>query len=129
MPEIEGLSHIALTVSDVASSKAWYQRIFDAQILLELDEDEFERVVLLIPPVFLGLTRHKNGPTDIFDEKNIGMDHLSFGVADRGALDAWAARLDELGIAHSPINDVFYGSTLVARDPDNIQVEWFALPV
>ena len=129
MPGIEGLSHIALTVSDVDASKGWYQKIFDAQVLLELDEEEFDRCVLLIPPVFLGLTRHKGGPTEPFDEKNIGMDHLSFGVEDRAALDAWAARLDELGIEHSPITDVFYGSTLVARDPDNIQVEWFALPV
>ena len=128
MPEIEGLNHVALTVSDVATSKAWYQKIFDAQVLLELNEDAFERVVLLIPPVFVGLTRHKGGPTKPFDEKNIGMDHLAFGVEDRATLDAWAARLDELGIEHSVINDVFYGSTLVVRDPDNIQVEWFSLP-
>ena len=128
MPEIEGVNHFSLTVSDIEASQAWYTKIFDAQVMLELHEDGFDRVVLLVPPVVIGLTRHKDGPTDRFDERNIGLDHISFGVENRAALDIWAAHLDELGIEHSSVNEVFYGSTLVARDPDNIQIEWFALP-
>ena len=30
-----------------------------------------------------------------------GLDHISFGVAERTDLDAWTAWLDELGIEHS----------------------------
>ena len=40
----------------------------------------------------------------------------------------WAARLDELGIAHGEIKDAGYGSGLSFRDPDNIALELFAPP-
>jgi catechol 2,3-dioxygenase-like lactoylglutathione lyase family enzyme len=54
----------------------------------------------------------------------IGLDHISFGVADRAGLDAWASRLDELGIGHSGVIDTDQPmpySVLVFRDPDNLQ--------
>lgn len=59
-----------------------------------------------------------------------GLDHISFGVAERTDLDAWTAWLDELGIEHSGIRagDVpFAFATVVFRDPDNIQIELFAV--
>ena len=40
----------------------------------------------------------------------------------------WAARLDELGVAHGEIMDAHYGSGLSFRDPDNIALELFAPP-
>ncbi|HET7072493.1 MAG TPA: VOC family protein, partial [Mycobacterium sp.] len=50
-------------------------------------------------------------------------------VADRDELAAWVARLDELGIQHTGIRDekepMAY-STVVFRDPDNIQLELIA---
>ena len=129
MPEIEGVNHLALTVSDLDASVAWYTKVFDAQVLMEQHEDAFDRVALLVAPLIIGMTKHKAATVeDRFSETRVGLDHLSFGVADRAALDAWAARLDELGIAHGPIRDVEYGSTLVIRDPDNIQLEFYALP-
>lgn len=129
MPEIEGVNHVALTVSDIERSVEWYTKLFDAQVLMEQNGDTFDRVALLVAPIVLGLTKHQDATAgDRFSESRVGLDHLSFGVADRAALDTWAARLDELGIEHPPINDVEYGSTLVVRDPDNIQIEFFGLP-
>ena len=129
MPEIEGVNHVALTVSDIERSVAWYTRLFGAQVLMEQKEDSFDRVALLVAPVVIGMTKHKNaGADDRFSETRVGLDHVSFGVKDRTTLDAWAARMDELGIDHPPINDVDYGSTLVVRDPDNIQLEFYCLP-
>ena len=40
----------------------------------------------------------------------------------------WTHRFDELGVRYSPIADVSYGSVLVFRDPDNIQLEMIANP-
>jgi glyoxylase I family protein len=62
------------------------------------------------------------------DERRPGLDHVAFGVADRAELEEWAARLDELGVAHGDIVDAGYGSGLAFRDPDNIQLELFAPP-
>ena len=66
--------------------------------------------------------------TDAFNERRPGLDHVAFGCADRGELETWAARLDELGISHGAIKDAGYGSGVSFRDPDNIALEFFAPP-
>jgi catechol 2,3-dioxygenase-like lactoylglutathione lyase family enzyme len=63
---------------------------------------------------------------EIFDECRTGLDHISFAVADRASLDAWAGWLDELDVEHSGAIDVDQPmpySVVVFRDPDNIQLE------
>ena len=57
-----------------------------------------------------------------------GLDHVSFGCANRAELVTWEQRLAELGIAHGGIVDAGYGSGLSFRDPDNIALEFFAPP-
>lgn len=52
-------------------------------------------------------------------------------VATRADLDAWASWLDELGVGHSGVRDITEPSpfsTLVFRDPDNIQLELIHSP-
>jgi glyoxylase I family protein len=81
--------------------------------------------------VAIGLHHHEANPGQAFHESRTGLDHISFGVAGRADLEAWASWLDELGIAHSGVIDtdqpVPY-SVLVFRDPDNIQLELIHLP-
>jgi len=36
---------------------------------------------------------------------------------------AWASHLDACGVERSPVTDDSYGSVIVFRDPDNIQLE------
>jgi glyoxylase I family protein len=58
------------------------------------------------------------------------LDHASFHVSGRDELAAWTGWLDELGIAHTGIVDVtepITFSTVVFRDPDNIQLELIAM--
>jgi hypothetical protein len=55
---------------------------------------------------------------------------VGFNVCTREELEVWAAWLDKLGIEHSGIRDgeePFAFATLVFRDPDNIQLELFAV--
>jgi catechol 2,3-dioxygenase-like lactoylglutathione lyase family enzyme len=87
--------------------------------------------VLLIDPrsgIAIGLHHHDANPGQLFDECRTGLDHISFGVADRASLDAWASWLDELGIEHSGVIDTdkpMPYSVVVFRDPDNLQLELF----
>lgn len=130
MPETEGVSHTALTVNDLEGSVAWYTRLFDAQVLWQEDQDGHAFVLLFAAPLAIGLHSHSATPAgDVFDERRVGLDHISFQVPNRDALTEWEKRLDELDIAHSPITEAPYGTVLVFRDPDNIQLEFFALPV
>jgi catechol 2,3-dioxygenase-like lactoylglutathione lyase family enzyme len=50
-------------------------------------------------------TQHDQVEGGAFTPRRVGPDHLSFAVPDRAALDAWQARLDELGIEHDAIDD------------------------
>ncbi len=76
-----------------------------------------------------GIHQHDRAlETEPFTEFRVGLDHVSFGCADRAALQEWASRLDELGIEHGGIVDAHYGSGLSFRDPDGIALEFFAPP-
>jgi catechol 2,3-dioxygenase-like lactoylglutathione lyase family enzyme len=78
----------------------------------------------------IGLHTNTGNDGEPFDEACTGLDHVGFNVCTREELEAWAAWLDKLGIEHSGIRDgdePFAFATLVFRDPDNIQLELFAV--
>ena len=54
-----------------------------------------------------------------------GSDHLAFQITDPAELKQWAIHLDELGVPNTGIIDTGYGPTLVFRDPDNMQLEFY----
>ncbi len=123
------LGHIALTVRDLAVSVPWYESLFDAAPVIDEDTDpDMHHTVFMLGTTLVGLHQHRTPSTAAFDEHNVGLDHVAFGCADRGELEKWDRRLDELGIAHSPIKDASYGSGLSFRDPDGIALELFAPP-
>ena len=130
MPEFPTITHVALTVTDLARSVPWYERLFGSKPVLDEDTGPFRHVVWLVGgQTLVGLHQFPEG-TDIqpFDERQVGLDHLSFACADRDELTKWAARLDELGIPHGGVVDASYGSGVSFRDPDNIALELFAPP-
>ncbi|HKY16985.1 MAG TPA: VOC family protein [Microthrixaceae bacterium] len=132
---ITGIHHISVTVRDVEASAAWYVQVFEmTRLPITFEHHDCEDTgyaVLLIHPSGLVLGLHHNAGNDgvEFDERRTGLDHFGFAVADRGQLDAWVAKLDELGVEHSGIRDLTAPipfSTLVFRDPDNIQLELYS---
>ena len=129
MPTFPSITHVALTVSDLAVSVPWYQRLFDAAPVLDEDTGPFRHVVWALGNTLLGLHQFPDGDTgQAFDERRRGLDHVAFGVASRAELETWQSHLDELGIAHGGIVDAGYGSGLSFRDPDNLPLEIFAPP-
>ena len=129
MPDFPSITHIAITVNDLSVSVPWYQRLLGSGPLLDEDTGPYRHVVFPIGGALLSLHHFPDGDhADRFDERRPGLDHLSFGCADRDGLKAWQQRLDELGIVHEGIVDAHYGSALPFRDPDNIALEFFAPP-
>jgi glyoxylase I family protein len=127
--------HVGLTVTDPDVSRRWYQRLLNAAPVLDEDvpavperHQGFHKVVFLLPGGFvLGLVAHPaTDRSHRFDELGPGLDHLSFGCADRSELEKWQHRLDELGITHDNIAEDAFGFALPFRDPDNIALEFFA---
>lgn len=128
-PAMPAIAHVAVTVSDLEASEAWYSRLFDAAPVLDEDTGPFRHIVYSIGGTLLGLHGFPDlKSTDAFDERRPGLDHIAFGCASRDELVQWTERLDELGIQHGGVVDAGYGSGLSFRDPDNIALELFAPP-
>lgn len=128
MPELSGVSHISFTVSDLDRSVAWYQHVLGLHLVMPTERPGIRGAILVhTSGLMVSLAQHESGAGDAFDELRTGLDHLSFAVADRDALAAWERHLDERGVTYSPIQDVPYGSVLVFRDPDHIQLELFVV--
>ncbi len=125
------ITHVAVTVTDLERSIRWYRQLLGAEPVLDEDVQlgNFHHTVFALQGGQLfGLHTHPNAANDRFDEHRTGLDHVSFACRDRGELQTWAARLDELGIVHGEIVDAHYGSGLSFRDPDGIALEFFAPP-
>jgi glyoxylase I family protein len=136
-PGITGIHHFSMTVTDLEASLAWYQRLLRAD-RVPMKFPHYERedtgyAELLIEPrsgVVIGLHTNTANDGEPFDEARTGLDHVALNVATREDLEAWTAWLDKLGIKHSGIRDgdaPFAFATVVFRDPDNIQLELFAV--
>jgi hypothetical protein len=77
--------------------------------------------------VIIGVTQHGGTPAGAtFDHTRVGLDHIGLACESEDDVRGWAARMDELGIAHGPVEDVPYAWAVTARDPDDIAVEFFA---
>jgi catechol 2,3-dioxygenase-like lactoylglutathione lyase family enzyme len=131
VPEFPSIGHVAVTVTDLERSTRWYSELLAAAPVLDEDEQigRFHHTVFALEGGQLfGLHSHPQAASDRFDEHRTGLDHISFACRDRAQLQTWAARLDELGIAHGQIVHAHYGSGLSFRDPDGIALEFFAPP-
>ena len=128
MPEFPTITHVALTVTDLARSVPWYEQLLGAKPVLDEDTGPFRHVVWAVGSTLVGLHEFPDGKAGAFDERRVGLDHVAFACANRGQLEQWEARLDELGLEHGGIVDAHYGSGLSFRDPDNIALEFFAPP-
>jgi glyoxylase I family protein len=127
--------HIALTVTDLEASRAWYRRLLDADPVIDEDvpalpghHKGFHHTIFQLPSGMI-LALHAHHATDRvhrFDELRPGLDHVGFTCSDRGELERLQARLDEFGIRHGGIADDALGHGLSFRDSDNIALEFWA---
>ena len=134
------LHHLALTVTDIDASVRWYESVFNVRFYMDAPHpgglgkvlaDEGHQLMIV-------LHRHDTNGGTLFGETTTGLDHAGFFVPTRGDLEAWQQHLETNGVVRadvadkpltqSPIADEPYGSVLVFRDPDNIQLEFFAPP-
>jgi glyoxylase I family protein len=140
MPADVTLHHLALTVSDLEASLAWYQEIFGLAVVMEAPHPGGTGIVMgnQQRTLMIVLHRHDVNEGERFSERRTGMDHAGFMVATREDLERWQDHLEAHGVTRStqadgpltqsPIADTPYGFILVFRDPDNIQLEFFAPP-
>jgi len=128
---LNGGTHINLTVRDLAVSTEWYCRVLGFVVVREATPEEsgftFNTLVhsRSLASVVLGQAHEPD--TAPFDERRVGLHHLAFHVPEQADLAEWARHLDDLGVTHSGVKELFleagYGVWL--RDPDGIWLELY----
>jgi glyoxylase I family protein len=134
------LHHLALTVTNLDESIPWYENVFGLKLQMEYEHEGGEGKLLTNDTWSLVIVLHRHDANDgsLFTETASGLDHVGLAVPSRDDLVAWQDHLESHGVVRSdvagkpltqsPIADEPFGSILVFRDPDNIQLELFAPP-
>ncbi|MBA3338981.1 MAG: VOC family protein [Geodermatophilaceae bacterium] len=138
MPLIDttGLHHLRLTVSDLARSRAFYEDVLGFELAAQSPGDPADPAVREDPDqLYGGVVYVTNGilfglrpvasAGDAFDSERTGLDHLSFSVADRAALESAVAVMEDKGVPHGEIRDLegFGIAILSFSDPDGVHLE------
>jgi glyoxylase I family protein len=128
VPELAGISHIDLTVTDVDRSERFYTEVLGFELVERVDKADFRLADMRHSGLGAEICVRQPAANDgsPFDEYRTGLDHLSFAVANRPELERWQEHLERHGVKYTPIVDAPYGAVLVFRDPDNIQLELMA---
>jgi glyoxylase I family protein len=127
---IAGLSHVSISVSDLDASLAFYRDVLGLPVFVDTFEGfafEGREVMFRTGSLVFNLQEHAGRTRgDSFDATRVGLDHLAFAVRSLKDLEAWADRLDAVGVVRSEIKDIGFGHMIELRDPDGIQLELFS---
>ncbi|MEO7061633.1 MAG: VOC family protein [Lapillicoccus sp.] len=134
-----GFAHVRITVTDIARSKAFYDRVFGWPVAIDASDQAGQPGVSESPEKFYGGAVYQTPQgtlfglrpvgSDGFDPGRTGLDHVSFLVESRDALVQAHAALDEAGIPHGEVTDLADAGLAILsfQDPDDINVELTAL--
>lgn len=123
--ELRGVYAVKLPVRDLAESRAWYERVLGLTVELEFPDSD---------GVVRGVSGHLPGAATTWlalrespahAEGVTGFNLVNLAVADRETLERWSNRLDELGVARSPIIDASIGWIVVFSDPNGIEIHLY----
>jgi len=121
-----GFHHITLNVTDLARSRAFYERLLG----LRVDQDfPGEKLRLRLPDASARLVLRPVLPGtpagDRFSEYRVGLDHIAI-AATREEVSRLAEKLRAAGLAADLHRNRGSEHVMVTfRDPDNIQWEFF----
>ena len=100
-PPLQGISHLAFSVADLPAATDFWIRVMAFELTIE--GPGFCFLVHRGVRLGLGLADHEGTVEGRFDEHHVGLDHVALAVSDLSTLEAWARRLQDCGVPHSPI--------------------------
>lgn len=126
MPTLTGIDHVAITVSDLDASTAFYKRLFGFGPIGSLEGEGLSRRLFRLPSgTNIGLTQHERDVNGSFDPFTPGLDHIGFAVDGLDQLREWAAHVHAAGFENSGLVEADYGTALSVKDPDGVALEFF----
>jgi catechol 2,3-dioxygenase-like lactoylglutathione lyase family enzyme len=126
MPDLSGVHHVKLPVTDLDRSRDWYTSVLGLSVDIEFTEDGVVKGLALSDSgntVSLAL-RHDPARAEALSD----FDPLALAVPARDAVDAWRRRLDELGQPHGGVVTGHRGGSVLVglHDPDGIEIRLYA---
>jgi catechol 2,3-dioxygenase-like lactoylglutathione lyase family enzyme len=115
---VAGMSHVALTVTDLDSARTFWTQVMGFAAAME--SAGLIVFVDVRSQVTISCVVHESGEPGPFDERRVGLDHLAFQIDTVDELRAWAARL---GVPTTSIVESPFGSHLNLRGPENLAIE------
>jgi catechol 2,3-dioxygenase-like lactoylglutathione lyase family enzyme len=126
--QTNGLSHLALRVTDLARARRFYVDTLGFQQVVEADG----LILVNASGTLVGLRgpTDQTAATDRFDPHRVGLDHLALAIPDAAALEGLRRQLDAAGVPNNGIeSDELTGATYISfYDPDGIAWELYAMP-
>ena len=119
-PEIIGLHHIRIPVTDVLRSRDWYGEVLGFEPVLDLEEENRLLGTVMQHPSGIALGLHTDPARAIALQRFVV---LSLYVGELPDLRAWARHLETQAIRHSAIEVGHLGWHLQLPDPDGILAE------
>jgi catechol 2,3-dioxygenase-like lactoylglutathione lyase family enzyme len=121
---IDGIHHVKFPVSDLARSREWYERVLGLNVEVEFPDDDgvVRGVAGRLGEVPVALRVQEKAAAGL-----AGFDPVCFSIADRQAAEDWLARLDELGVEHSPIIEATTGWMVRCNDPDGTEIRLYSV--
>ena len=121
---IQGIHHVKVPVTNLATSRQFYEALFGLAMLREFpDGDGVVRGVAYQPVGGVSLALREDPERAI---ALAGYDLLAFAVERAAGIDAWVARLDSLGIEHSEPVPGAVGTVVGFDDPDHLKIVLYA---
>lgn len=121
-----GVHHIKIPVSDLPTSRRWYERVFELEPLLEFS-DEVDGVVRGVAYRSKGDLALSLRESPSVAKGISGFDPFAIMLRGLADIENWAAWLDTLGVPHSSVIGTAIGYILMFDDPDGIQLRFYTL--
>jgi len=123
-PELDGVHHVKLPVSDLNRSRAWYEGRLGYQVATEFTEDGALTGLALVHPRGGPMLALRLDPD--LAARAAGFDYFSIGVPTKAAIEALARRLAALGEQHAGVHFATIGWILPGtHDPDGHEVRFY----
>ncbi|MBI4226504.1 VOC family protein, partial [Candidatus Roizmanbacteria bacterium] len=112
---IIGIHHIEFTVSSLVRTKKYYEKLPGFKLVANYPNF----IMFYTGSFYVGFTDHKGSLKEKkFNEKNVGMDHVSFTVSSRKDLEEALLFFDTENIPHGQIKKLSNNTYVLAfRDP------------
>ena len=128
-PELQGIHHLKLAVSDLSAALAFYEAALNAERIPQFDhrrvaDGSLYAYILKVPGLGTALELRLHPERAL---KHRGFDPITLSVESYAALQQWDQLLTDRGIRHSPIITSIYAWIIVLEDPDGNRLRLYTL--